>query len=44
MEKVIKAKIYDQDGNLRAFNMKDTQFNRQFKEWLAVHDRYNGAR
>jgi hypothetical protein len=41
---IVEAKIYDQDGNLRPFRMKDTFFNRLFREWLAVHDRYSGER
>lgn len=41
---MIEAKIYDQDGNLVSFKMKDSKFNEQFKEWLAIHDRYNGVR
>lgn len=36
----IEAWIYDQEGQLQPFRMKDTPFNRAFAEWLRVHDRY----
>jgi hypothetical protein len=36
----IEAWIYDQEGNRQPFLMADTQFNRDFAEWLRIHDRY----
>jgi hypothetical protein len=38
-----EARIYDQDGNLRPFPMRDTPSNRLFAEWLRVHDRAGPA-
>jgi hypothetical protein len=37
---MVEARIYDQEGNLQPFPMKDTPFNRQFSRWLREHDRY----
>jgi hypothetical protein len=42
-ERIIAAHIYDQEGILQPFNMKDKQFNRAFAEWLRVHDRSQNA-
>ena len=39
---MIDAKIYDQDGKLMPFQMKDTPENRLFAFWLRCHDRYTG--
>lgn len=36
----LPARIYDQEGNLQPFPIKDTPENRLFAEWLRVHDRY----
>lgn len=39
-EQIVEARIYDQEGNLQPFNMKDTPDNRHFAEFLRIHDRY----
>lgn len=41
---ILATKIYDQDGTMRPFPMRDTPFNRQFSEWLRCHDRSPVAR
>ena len=43
-EAIVTAKIYDQQGNLQPFNMKDTPDNRHFAEFLRIHDRYTPSR
>lgn len=37
---IIHANIYDQEGNLIPFMVKDTAMNRFFVQWLQRHDRY----
>lgn len=37
---MIRASIYDQEGNLLPFVMSDSKDNEMFREWLARHDRY----
>ncbi|MET0375659.1 MAG: hypothetical protein ABW128_15555 [Rhizorhabdus sp.] len=41
---MIEAKIYDQEGLLQTFRMKETVSNRLFAEWLRVHDRANSPK
>jgi hypothetical protein len=36
----IEVKIYDQEGKLLPFPMKDTPDNQHFAEYLRIHDRY----
>jgi hypothetical protein len=36
----IQAKIYDQEGKLQPFPMKNTPDNQHFAEYLRIHDRY----
>ena len=36
----IDARIYDQQGNLQPFPMRDCADNRHFAAWLRQHDRY----
>jgi hypothetical protein len=40
---VISAFIYDQEGNLIPFTVKDSPLNRFFVEYVQRHDRYSGT-
>lgn len=36
----IHFRIYDQEGNLQPFVLKDSTDNRHFVDWVKHHDRY----
>lgn len=40
---IINYKIYQQDGSMQAMTCRDTLSNRNFVEWVQIHDRYTGT-